>query len=379
MLDTDLAKKLIAQVTKYTQYNVNIMDEKGIIIASRDYQRVGKYHGAAFEILQEGKETVIVSEDDDYTGMRRGINMLIEIDGKREGVVGITGDPEEIRPVALIIKMAIETMIRYENEKIRSLKRQSKKERFMEMLIGVRETKPEEIRSLAKELGYYEDIVRIPVICRMSVKDQGREFLKYYSGNGRKNGDICFVMDEDAVLIFKAVSASRDEFFSSYRTLLSEDFDYVSEKLRADKITCSFFVGTFQDRFKEYSSGYRHCRWMEKNIFGYDRIFYFYDYVGKYLMESIPRRELWQIFHIAGKVLEQETKESCRELAGSLIDNDFRISDAAAQSFLHKNTFAYRYNKLLDKLAIDPRVYAKDKELLIFFYLFLKNENRSDN
>lgn len=36
MLEETLARKLIEHVTKYTTYNVNIMNEKGIIIASCD-------------------------------------------------------------------------------------------------------------------------------------------------------------------------------------------------------------------------------------------------------------------------------------------------------------------------------------------------------
>lgn len=35
MLDVSMAKKLIERVTEYTSYNVNIMNEDGVIIASR--------------------------------------------------------------------------------------------------------------------------------------------------------------------------------------------------------------------------------------------------------------------------------------------------------------------------------------------------------
>ena len=41
MLENSLAEKLIEQVTKYTSYNVNIMNEQGVIIASRNPERIG--------------------------------------------------------------------------------------------------------------------------------------------------------------------------------------------------------------------------------------------------------------------------------------------------------------------------------------------------
>lgn len=39
MISRDLARKFIEQVTQYTEFNVNIMDGDGTIIASRDPDR----------------------------------------------------------------------------------------------------------------------------------------------------------------------------------------------------------------------------------------------------------------------------------------------------------------------------------------------------
>ena len=39
---------------------------------------------------------VVTSGENDYPGVRSGINMVIKIDGQRQGVVGITGAPEEV-------------------------------------------------------------------------------------------------------------------------------------------------------------------------------------------------------------------------------------------------------------------------------------------
>ena len=39
MLENSLAEKLIEQVTKYTSYNVNIMNEQGVIGANREISR----------------------------------------------------------------------------------------------------------------------------------------------------------------------------------------------------------------------------------------------------------------------------------------------------------------------------------------------------
>ena len=36
MIEAEFARKFIEQITQYTEYNINIMNENGIIIAGRD-------------------------------------------------------------------------------------------------------------------------------------------------------------------------------------------------------------------------------------------------------------------------------------------------------------------------------------------------------
>ena len=120
MISKELARRFIERVSKHTDYNINIMDENGIIIASRDPDRIGNYHEIAYRIVH-GSEDIMDTTGMRYPGVLPGINMVIEMDRRREGVVSVTGDPDEIRPIAMIVKMALETMLIYERrqEKLR--------------------------------------------------------------------------------------------------------------------------------------------------------------------------------------------------------------------------------------------------------------------
>ena len=177
MLENSLAEKLIEQVTKYTSYNVNIMNEQGVIIASRNPERIGKFHEVAWQIVHGTTDIMVTENDNEYPGVLSGINMIIEIEGKREGVVGVTGNPEEIRPIALIIKMAIETLIKYENQKMQAFRRQTRKDRFMEMLTQKQYRAPQDIQKLAAELNYREDLIRIPILCHLQSASDQEAFL----------------------------------------------------------------------------------------------------------------------------------------------------------------------------------------------------------
>ena len=63
MIDKTFAEKFIERITRYTDFNINIMDEKGIIIASRDKKRVGQYHEIAYRLIVGTEELI------DTTGM----------------------------------------------------------------------------------------------------------------------------------------------------------------------------------------------------------------------------------------------------------------------------------------------------------------------
>lgn len=376
MLENSLAEKLIEQVTKYTEYNVNIMNEQGVIIASRNPERIGKFHEVAWQIVQENADTIIIENDHDYPDVLSGINMVIDIEGKREGVVGVTGNPEEIRPIAFIIKMAIETMIKYENQKLQALRRQTRKDRFMEMLTQENYKSPQDIRKLAAELNYREDIVRIPVLCRLDSPTYQQQLLDSIKNSpAHLSEDISFLVEDRYVLIFKTLHSASDLLFSDYKFFLADYLKSTLKWLLENQIKCSFYIGTFQTSFSQYYYAYQHCKWLENNSDEHSshHACYFYDSVGEYITTCIPRKELQQIFNVFSLKLPETFKNNYIEIIGSLVKNNFNIQKASQQSFMHKNTFTYRYNKIRDCLNIDHQNSMEEKWLLICLYLYLNN------
>lgn len=95
------------------------------------------------------------------------------------------------------------------------------------------------------------------------------------------------------------------------------------------------------------------------------------------MQEMLPYQELQQAFNVFGGVLTEELKENYKELVGSLVRNDFRISDSAARLFMHKNTFVYRYNKIRDLLGVNPQNSLEDKGFLTYLYLYLMRKDQN--
>ena len=137
MIEPELARRFIEQVTQYTEYNINIMNESGVIIASRDPKRVGTYHEVADRIIHGTQDMVVIRDERMFPGVLPGINMAIMHDGHKEGVVGVTGDPDKIHDVALITRMAMEAMLKYEKQQEQIRLRRSRKEHFINLLTQV--------------------------------------------------------------------------------------------------------------------------------------------------------------------------------------------------------------------------------------------------
>ena len=372
MISKDLARKFIEQVTRYTDYNVNIMDAEGVIIASRDAVRIGQYHEAAHRIIR-GQEDIVCTNAGDYPNVRPGVNMVIEADGLREGVVGVTGDPEEIRPVALIVKMSIETMLKYERQQEAVRLRKNRKTRFTYLLTQEKRADPEELRALAEELGYSEEPVRIPILIR--TKDAEPEAVLSFlrNGGGRARSDLGFVLDSHHVLIFKALGDD-SELFSNYKFAIGEYLMPLIRQFGGSREAVSFFIGSFQSTYKQYYYAYQHCRWLERGGRADRQIVFFYDYVEEYLQDYIPTEEMQRIFSLFEDRIAPDKLRLYREALGVLLQTNFNFAKAAKLLYVHKNTLVYRYNAMKELLNLDPVVSASDRAFLGAFYRYMKRK-----
>jgi carbohydrate diacid regulator len=374
MIETDLAKKFIEQVTQYTQYNINIMNDQGVIIASRDESRVGTFHEVAYYIVTGTEDMVVTSGEEDYPGVRPGINMVINIDGRREGVVGITGEPAEIKPVALITKMAIEAMLKYEKQQEEIRRRRDKKEHFTNLLIHVEHPDAGELRSMAHQLNYSENIIRIPILCK--TEDVKAELILDMLKNGSSHGreDISAVLNETHVLIFKTMKPDNSKLFADYKYLIGDYLSTVLKWLRQQEKHCKFFIGSFQENFTQYYYAYRHCAWLEEKAVGSTAAF-FYDYAGNYVRSVVPFNELQWMFQTYEKEMSEDLRRSFIEITGALIKANYNLVTASKELYVHKNTLLYRYSKIKDYFNINPIESANDRFFMETFYSFLIKEH----
>lgn len=371
MISKDLAEKLIDRVSKYTEYNVNIMDERGIIIASCDKERVGKFHQVAWEIVTGTEDIVDTTENKAYPNVLPGINMVIAVDGVREGVVGVTGEPGEIRPIAQMVKLSIETMLNFERQQEARRLREDKKSRFFYLLTQAEHADPADLRRLARDLGYKENELRIPVYLRFAETSADELLQEIRKSAFHTKKDFSTVLDENHILIFKSLPQDNENLPEDYKYILGEYLSPLLRSFQEEDKALTVYVGSFQSSFSMYREAFRHCLYLEENIDTSSHAVFFYDHVGGYLLANMPRRELQGIFYYHEKNIPPDKLESCREMIAALMRTNYNFAKAAQLLFIHKNTLVYRYNRLKEALNIDPLRSASDRFFLEAFYAYL--------
>jgi carbohydrate diacid regulator len=112
IITSELAYPIINRLQKLVDYNINIMNEDGMIVASRDGNRLHEIHYGAIEVIKTKQEIVIYPENaDKYQGAKTGVNLPVEYRDKIIGVIGITGHPDDVWKFAQILKVTVEVMI----------------------------------------------------------------------------------------------------------------------------------------------------------------------------------------------------------------------------------------------------------------------------
>ena len=156
VLDASLAQSIVDRAMQILHTNVNVMDERGLIIASGEAARIGTRHEGALLVLAQGRaveiDAAVASRLHDT---RPGINLPLRAEGRVVGVVGLSGAPEAIRQHAELVRMAAETML----EQARLMQVLARDERLREelvlQLIGAAPARPasdEWIREWARRL-----------------------------------------------------------------------------------------------------------------------------------------------------------------------------------------------------------------------------------
>ena len=125
-----VAREIVDAVRDVCGQNINFISPSGIITASTDAGREGSFHEIGRRAAVTG--TVIeVGKDGDFYGTQAGVNIPILHCGEVAGVVGISGDPDEVRKYAYLAEKIAVLLLR---ERDLNMQKNSRRERMNYMI-----------------------------------------------------------------------------------------------------------------------------------------------------------------------------------------------------------------------------------------------------
>ena len=110
-IDHDLAQQIVNTVKDVCGHDVNFIDCSGIIFASTDIHRIGTFHEIGRKAAQIG-HMLEVDTNTEFSGTYKGVNLPVYYKDSIIAVIGISGEPEEVRKFAYLAERITRLLIR---------------------------------------------------------------------------------------------------------------------------------------------------------------------------------------------------------------------------------------------------------------------------
>ena len=391
-----LAQDIVDKTMSILERNINIMDGKGVIIGSGDKSRLNQFHEGAAQVIKEGKKLEIYSKDINHLmGAKPGINLPIEHNNKIIGVVGITGEPNEVSPFGEVIKMTVEMMLQQEFLlKEIQLEQQARGNFIHDLISGRIGNDPDLFLTRGQIVGYDILIPRAALVIDIyQFEKAAKQSLQAFKGS--KEGEIHLQRLKNDVLktiqgIFvdtpqEIVSYTGGDRFVVLKIINLKD----SDEILRNKL---FRIGkrikntiSQQMKFKvtigigEYHKDIRGIRKSFKEatqalgvgtkLEGAGDIYHVDNLgVGKLLAEikgESQQEFMEKTIYSTKDNKEKKINETLLETLKAFFDNNLSISKTAQTIYVHRNTLLYRLRRVKEITGLDPKKFDDAVQLRI--------------
>lgn len=316
------AQRIVEKMMKDIPYNINIMDEQGIIIGSGQTERIGIVHAGAVEAIKLG---VVVEINCDKKFEKKGINLPIKYDNEIVGVVGISGNSKEVRPFGNLVNSTVTLMIEQEISLQRLNEDSKKKNDFFRKLISPANEISEEFYN--EGLEYKIDLNKETQVVIIEFKSEingNPPILQYYPSFKTSSTSVCMIIQDNANLpsLKNHLQTKRGDVSASFGGVgISVSLAYLQAKS-----AMQVMKGLFPD----------------KTSIKYSDVKLVADMTELKLEDK-------KISHIL------DNNEILIETLQVYIENNLNVMETADNLNIHRNTLNYRLNRIYEITGKDPK------------------------
>ncbi|ADL12574.1 CdaR family transcriptional regulator [Acetohalobium arabaticum] len=368
-LTSDLAQKIVDRTMEILNYNINIRDYNGRIIASGNQKRIDTISEMAAQAIKE-EEVLTVSKQkaEGDSGMEPGIQLPIYFNGKIMGAVDITGEPKRIEKYGGLVKMTVELMLQqaFYLKKLQ-LEEQAEEHFIKELLNKNSELSNANIQDRAQVMGYDQRRSYLVAILELTnlwdkllenVGDTSSMKLQQYKIKIQEGIQELFY-NQSSVKVFHLdgerfiiLKCEANDDLKNKEDLLELGTNLVGKLDKRFNFDCKLGIGKINQGLRGIRKSF------EEGLEALDLGIRFYPtkqvhYSGNLIQERIVenlapevRQDLAEIFP-----LDDQYQQSLEVYFAS----NLNVSKTANKLCLHRNSVMYRLNRITEITGFDPR------------------------
>jgi carbohydrate diacid regulator len=373
-LKKEIAQSIVSRTMKLIQYNINIMDERGIIIGSGDPSRIGSYHHGAFRVFEENKVIEIRKGSVDFQKVaKEGVNLPIRFNEQPVGVVGITGQPDEVRIHGAMVQAMAELMLEeafyWEQENIVE---QARFSLISDLIYGAPGLKEEIFLTRSGMLGFTLNLPRVVVVFELqknipagesTTTEAEKAVADNKSRKINKQIEGCLSLSKEDLfaagiggkyILIKNVEATNPEVIKS-------SIIWQLNKLEDLQYTVSAGIGGLSNSYEQLNESFRQALQaleVGHRLYGNNKILStedlglesFVDLVGIEFRCSFSSKILVNL-----KTVSSGNDQQLIETAIAYLDHDMQSGATSRSLFIHRNTLTYRLDRIKALTGLDLR------------------------
>lgn len=356
-----LAKPIIQRLKTFVHYNINIMDEEGVIVASGDENRLSQHHQGAIQVLSSGKEVVIdEGESPRLPGTRPGVNLPIQFQDRIAGVVGITGDPQEITQLAHVIKMSVEVLLQQVHMNAQLHYRRNAVKAWVHDLIHPYDFDHDRLSYLARSLSIDTDVRRSVFLIEITSPTAGdhsgiplepdhTDQALFLIENRFKSEAVYARLEMNRYFVALTLTGKAGEEEKALADRMIKEF-------AARGISIAVGIGKRSRGVKGYRTSYEQAKQSIRlqKIFGVCEPMVIEDWGIVRFVEAVPEAIRMEYLEPFASGLNQLDEEAFKTLE-AFLSCGLRVKETAENLHIHRNTLLYRLNQISSILDLDPR------------------------
>ncbi|CAM3911985.1 CdaR family transcriptional regulator [Alkalicoccus chagannorensis] len=358
-LTPSLAQRIVGEVQQVLQEEMIVVNTEAEIIAAVKRERIGDWHGGAALVLEEPKQlTITPAMVPELAHVKPGIIMPLMADGRCIGVVGLTGEPDNIRPFADIVRRMTELII----QEAALIEQQEYSRRgltafFYEWLYLSLSLEEIERRASLLQVPIHPPFTCILVQCSSEAEAEPIALQRQMESTLQRHLQLrCSVPWGMHQLLVLADSSQADVLERMEEPLLTASR---AQAGAADVHAVQDFPAAFQQAVSALQTG-------KSGLIRYETL------VLEQLLAEVSRESAADFIRKVTGGFRGDA--ALIDTLHTLLDHDFQLKTTAEALHIHINTLHYRMQKIKERSGFHPR----SSEGAAMFYLARKMEEQQN-